>query len=49
MKQAAPNTVPMFGVPHGGDVSFVLQSLAIENPGVPAPVLNLSDTIGDYW
>ncbi|KAF8608654.1 alpha/beta-hydrolase [Ceratobasidium sp. AG-I] len=49
MKQAGPNPVPMFGVPHGGEVPFVLQSLAVDDPATPGALVDLSHAMGDYW
>ncbi|KAG9123205.1 hypothetical protein FRC07_000106 [Ceratobasidium sp. 392] len=49
MKEPAPNFVPVYGVQHGGDIPFVMQTVGIIKPDASPSVLGLVQTIGDYW
>lgn len=49
MSQAGPGFVPQFGVRHGGDIPFVLQTANVLDPNASSEVVGLEHTIGDYW
>lgn len=39
----------MYGVSHGDDISFVMQTLGVLIPNTTPAKIELSETIGDYW
>ncbi|KAG8745211.1 hypothetical protein FRC10_008523 [Ceratobasidium sp. 414] len=49
MREPPPNFTPVLGIQHGGELTFVMQTLGIVNPGASPAVLELVRTIGDYW
>lgn len=49
LSEPPPNFLPALGIRHGGDVPFVMQTLGMVNPNASAAVLELVETIGDYW
>ncbi|KAG8712189.1 hypothetical protein FRC08_014920 [Ceratobasidium sp. 394] len=40
---------PLYGVAHGAEVPFVMQTASISKPEVPTAVVGLQEAIGDYW
>ncbi|KAG9119416.1 hypothetical protein FRC07_005565, partial [Ceratobasidium sp. 392] len=40
---------PLFGVSHGAEVPYVMQTASVSHPQVSPAVVNLQETIGDYW
>ncbi|KAG9094923.1 hypothetical protein FRC06_010334 [Ceratobasidium sp. 370] len=49
MREPPPNFTPVLGVQHGGDITFVMQTLGTVNPNASPAVLELVRTVGDYW
>lgn len=49
MKQPGLNFVPMLGITHGGDIPFALQMVPIQAPSASPAVVELGQTMGDYW
>jgi hypothetical protein len=40
---------PLFGVSHGAEVPFVMQTASISKPEAFLAIVDLQETIGDYW
>jgi hypothetical protein len=40
---------PLFGVSHGAEVPFVMQTASISKPEASLAIVDLQETIGDYW
>ncbi|KAF8608658.1 alpha/beta-hydrolase [Ceratobasidium sp. AG-I] len=49
LSQAGPGFVPQFGVRHGADIPFVMQTVDILDPNASPEVVEIEHTIGDYW
>lgn len=49
MSEQPLNFVPAYGIRHGGNVPFIMQTMSISNPNAsPAAAVELQETIGDY-
>ena len=41
--------MPQFGVRHGADIPFVMQTVNTLDPNASLEIVDLEHTIGDYW
>lgn len=48
-KEPPPEFLPEYGISHGGEVSFVMQTLGVLVPNASPAKIELEETIGDYW
>ncbi|CAE6452767.1 unnamed protein product, partial [Rhizoctonia solani] len=49
LKESSLTYPPEYGIGHGGDVPFVMQTLDIQHPNVSPEAVELMETIGYYW
>ncbi|CAE6452760.1 unnamed protein product [Rhizoctonia solani] len=49
LKESSLNYAPEYGISHGGDVPFVMQTLNIQYPNASPAAIELMETIGHYW
>ncbi|CAE6480105.1 unnamed protein product [Rhizoctonia solani] len=49
LKESSMSYPPEYGIAHGGDIPFVMQTLNIDHPTAPPAAVELMETISYYW
>ncbi|KAH7339682.1 Alpha/Beta hydrolase protein [Rhizoctonia solani] len=49
LKESPLTYPPAYGIGHGGDLPFVMQTLNIQHPNASSEAVELMETIGYYW
>ncbi|CAE6503840.1 unnamed protein product [Rhizoctonia solani] len=49
LKEPTLNYPPEYGISHGGDIPFVMQTLNIQHPNASPAAIELMESVGSYW